>query len=315
MEGHPETGLLLALAEKAEGLGFEFDLGRQFADGAAAPRAAHPAGGRRRPRAKGRARHRRAAAGTAQPGAAGPPGGDARPALRGPADRGNRHRRRHAVDPPRLRGDRRAVRQAGYPHERGDAAVPGAVDRAAGRLDGIVDREAGHGRTDAAPTGGPPIWYGGFLPAGRARTGRLYDGWFPSQPKPEEYAGAPGRRAVSGARCRPRSCGDHGCDLPDPVDRRRCGARRRQDERLSRPVLRHAGRGHARPRALLRRNGEKTRPHGSRATPMPAPPTSCCASQATTSAISRSPRASGARWAGDNPWAVRRGRRAAGLPA
>jgi alkanesulfonate monooxygenase SsuD/methylene tetrahydromethanopterin reductase-like flavin-dependent oxidoreductase (luciferase family) len=36
--------------------------------------------------------------------------------------------------------------------------------------------------------GGPPIWYGGFLPAGRARTGRLYDGWFPSQPKPEEYA-------------------------------------------------------------------------------------------------------------------------------
>ena len=36
--------------------------------------------------------------------------------------------------------------------------------------------------------GGPPIWYGGFLPAGRARTGRLYDGWFPSQPQPEEYA-------------------------------------------------------------------------------------------------------------------------------
>ena len=37
--------------------------------------------------------------------------------------------------------------------------------------------------------GGPPIWYGGFQPAGRARTGRLYDGWFPSQPQPEEYAG------------------------------------------------------------------------------------------------------------------------------
>jgi len=36
--------------------------------------------------------------------------------------------------------------------------------------------------------GGPPIWYGGFLPEGRARTGRLYDGWFPSQPRPEEYA-------------------------------------------------------------------------------------------------------------------------------
>ena len=36
--------------------------------------------------------------------------------------------------------------------------------------------------------GGPPIWYGGFLPAGRARTGRLYDGWFPSQPQPGDYA-------------------------------------------------------------------------------------------------------------------------------
>jgi alkanesulfonate monooxygenase SsuD/methylene tetrahydromethanopterin reductase-like flavin-dependent oxidoreductase (luciferase family) len=36
--------------------------------------------------------------------------------------------------------------------------------------------------------GGPPIWYGGFQPEGRARTGRLYDGWFPSQPQPEQYA-------------------------------------------------------------------------------------------------------------------------------
>jgi alkanesulfonate monooxygenase SsuD/methylene tetrahydromethanopterin reductase-like flavin-dependent oxidoreductase (luciferase family) len=36
--------------------------------------------------------------------------------------------------------------------------------------------------------GGPPVWYGGFQPEGRVRTGRLYDGWFPSQPKPEEYA-------------------------------------------------------------------------------------------------------------------------------
>ncbi|HYD04360.1 MAG TPA: LLM class flavin-dependent oxidoreductase [Reyranella sp.] len=36
--------------------------------------------------------------------------------------------------------------------------------------------------------GGPPIWYGGGRPEGRARTGRLYDGWFPSQPTPEEYA-------------------------------------------------------------------------------------------------------------------------------
>ena len=48
-------------------------------------------------------------------------------------------------------------------------------------------RQATVGPTPHRP-GGPPIWYGGFLPAGRARTGRLYDGWFPSQPKPEDYA-------------------------------------------------------------------------------------------------------------------------------
>ena len=35
--------------------------------------------------------------------------------------------------------------------------------------------------------GGPPIWFGGGLPAGRARTGRLYDGWFPNLPTPEEF--------------------------------------------------------------------------------------------------------------------------------
>lgn len=35
--------------------------------------------------------------------------------------------------------------------------------------------------------GGPPIWFGGGLPAGRARTGRLYDGWFPNLPTPAEY--------------------------------------------------------------------------------------------------------------------------------
>ena len=35
--------------------------------------------------------------------------------------------------------------------------------------------------------GGPPLWFGGGLPAGRHRTGRLYDGWFPNLPTPEEY--------------------------------------------------------------------------------------------------------------------------------
>jgi len=32
--------------------------------------------------------------------------------------------------------------------------------------------------------GGPPIWFGG---KNRERTGRLYDGWFPNLPTPEEY--------------------------------------------------------------------------------------------------------------------------------
>jgi probable F420-dependent oxidoreductase len=36
--------------------------------------------------------------------------------------------------------------------------------------------------------GGPPIWFGGGLPAGRERTGKLYDGWFPNLPEPHEYA-------------------------------------------------------------------------------------------------------------------------------
>jgi len=35
--------------------------------------------------------------------------------------------------------------------------------------------------------GGPPIWFGGGLPAGRERTGKLYDGWFPNLPTAEEY--------------------------------------------------------------------------------------------------------------------------------
>jgi alkanesulfonate monooxygenase SsuD/methylene tetrahydromethanopterin reductase-like flavin-dependent oxidoreductase (luciferase family) len=35
--------------------------------------------------------------------------------------------------------------------------------------------------------GGPPIWYGGGPLASRTRTGRLYDGWFPNLPTPEEY--------------------------------------------------------------------------------------------------------------------------------
>ena len=37
--------------------------------------------------------------------------------------------------------------------------------------------------------GGPPIWVSGSVPPARARAGRLYDGWFPNGPTAAEYAG------------------------------------------------------------------------------------------------------------------------------
>ena len=36
--------------------------------------------------------------------------------------------------------------------------------------------------------GGPPVWIGGSVAAARQRTGRLFDGWFPNAPSPAEYA-------------------------------------------------------------------------------------------------------------------------------
>ena len=35
--------------------------------------------------------------------------------------------------------------------------------------------------------GGPPIWIGGMVRASLERVGRLYDGWFPNAPDPEEW--------------------------------------------------------------------------------------------------------------------------------
>ncbi len=35
---------------------------------------------------------------------------------------------------------------------------------------------------------GPPIWIGGSVAAARERTGRLFDGWFPNAPSPGDYA-------------------------------------------------------------------------------------------------------------------------------
>ncbi|MDX2542364.1 LLM class flavin-dependent oxidoreductase [Streptomyces sp. WI04-05B] len=37
-------------------------------------------------------------------------------------------------------------------------------------------------------TGGPPVWLGGATPSALARTGRLYDGWMPYPPDPDDYA-------------------------------------------------------------------------------------------------------------------------------
>jgi len=37
--------------------------------------------------------------------------------------------------------------------------------------------------------GGPPIWIGGSVAAARERTGRLFDGWFPNAPSAADYAG------------------------------------------------------------------------------------------------------------------------------
>ncbi|MBV9834060.1 MAG: LLM class flavin-dependent oxidoreductase [Alphaproteobacteria bacterium] len=36
--------------------------------------------------------------------------------------------------------------------------------------------------------GGPPIWLPGSVTAARQRCGKLYDGWFPNGPEPHEYA-------------------------------------------------------------------------------------------------------------------------------
>jgi probable F420-dependent oxidoreductase len=35
--------------------------------------------------------------------------------------------------------------------------------------------------------GGPPVWIGGSVKPARERTGRLFDGWFPNAPSPQEY--------------------------------------------------------------------------------------------------------------------------------
>jgi alkanesulfonate monooxygenase SsuD/methylene tetrahydromethanopterin reductase-like flavin-dependent oxidoreductase (luciferase family) len=50
-----------------------------------------------------------------------------------------------------------------------------------------------------ARAGGPPVWFAGDTPAGRARTAESYDGWMPYPPDPADYAGGlAGIRAAGG---------------------------------------------------------------------------------------------------------------------
>ena len=188
MEGQPGTGPLLALAEKAEGLGFE---SIWVGDSLTA-----------RPRheplallAAVAARTKKAELGTAV----------LLPALRNPVllahqaatlDQLSEGRLILGIgigaDTPAMRRDFEAT---GVPFDKRVARMNEAMRLCRALWTGQpVDwtglwtvKQGTVGPTPHRP-GGPPIWYGGFLPAGRARTGRLYDGWFPSQPKPEEYA-------------------------------------------------------------------------------------------------------------------------------
>jgi probable F420-dependent oxidoreductase len=187
MEGDYETGSLLALAEKAEGLGFD---SIWVGDSITA-----------RPRhepltllAAVAARTRRVEMGTAV----------LLPALRNPVvlahlvatvDRISEGRLilgiGIAADMPAIR---REFEATGVPFDKRVGRMNEAMRLCKALWTGQpVDwdniwtmKGATVGPTPHRP-GGPPIWFGGGLPAGRERTGRLYDGWFPNLPTPEEF--------------------------------------------------------------------------------------------------------------------------------
>jgi alkanesulfonate monooxygenase SsuD/methylene tetrahydromethanopterin reductase-like flavin-dependent oxidoreductase (luciferase family) len=188
MEGQHDTGPLLALAEKAEALGFEsIWVGDSVT---AKPRhdplvlLAAVAG-----------RTRKAELGTAV----------LLPALRNPVLLAHQAATLDqlcegrlilgigiAADTPAVRRDFEAT---GVPFDKRVARMNEAMQLCRALWTGQpVDwtglwtvKQGSVGPTPHRP-GGPHIWYGGFLPAGRTRTGRLYDGWFPSQPQPKDYA-------------------------------------------------------------------------------------------------------------------------------
>ncbi len=186
MEGREETGSLLALAERAEALGFD---SIWVGDSVLA-----------RPRhdpltllAAVAARTRKAELGTAV----------LLPALRNPVLLA------HQVATLDRLAEGRLILGIGIATDvaniRAEFAAAGVLfDRRVGRLvEGIALCRAlwagepvewdGRWKMSGAvvgPTphrpGGPPVWIGGSV--ARQRTGRLFDGWFPNAPSPAEYA-------------------------------------------------------------------------------------------------------------------------------
>ncbi len=200
MEGRDETASLLALAERAESLGFD---SVWVGDSLIA-----------RPRhdpltllAAVAARTRRVEIGTAV----------LLPALRNPVVLAHQVATLDRIAEGRLiLGVGIATDVPNIRDEFEAAGVP--FDKRVGRLvEGIALCRAlwtgkpvdwdGRWKTKAAtmgPTphrpGGPPIWISGSVPAARERCGRLFDGWFPNGPTPSEYTAQFGevRAAASG---------------------------------------------------------------------------------------------------------------------
>ncbi|MBS0548913.1 MAG: LLM class flavin-dependent oxidoreductase [Proteobacteria bacterium] len=189
MEGVHETSSLLALAEKAEGLGFD---SLWVGDSLLA-----------RPRhdpltllAAVAARTQRAELGTAV----------LLPALRNPVvlahqvatlDRISEGRFILGVgiasDVPNIRAEFAA---AGVPFEKRVGTLVEGIALARALWTGEPVDWDGRWKMKGAvlgPTphrpGGPPVWIGGSVTAARERTGRLFDGWFPNAPSAADYAG------------------------------------------------------------------------------------------------------------------------------
>jgi alkanesulfonate monooxygenase SsuD/methylene tetrahydromethanopterin reductase-like flavin-dependent oxidoreductase (luciferase family) len=192
MEGQPETASLLALAERAEALGFD----SLWAGDSLLARPRHDA---LTLLAAVAARTRKPELGTAV----------LLPALRNPVLLA------HQVATLDRIAEGRVILGVGiasdWPNIRAEFEAAGVpFDKRIGRLiEGLALCRAlwagkavdwprdGDGRWTVkaavlGPTphrpGGPPIWIAGAVPAARARAGRLFDGWFPNSPGVEEYA-------------------------------------------------------------------------------------------------------------------------------